>query len=597
LNARANLGPLQQAYALLNSLHNKSITLTTVQNVIKSVKNSRARGRGPIGPETALVGEGRGPELVADHATGAVRVVRQPTLMDVKRSESVIPTEPRYRSRGLAFFKDFARSMGIPMFQKGKAGFHRPHNRDGIAGPGFYPTMFTPRKPGSYTSGRRKHNIKGAGFGKGLKLNTESPKAIYVKQLQTKEEDLGHEIDLQERSIKEPDTFLKKSGQKDGLGNDIYVVDNVLVKSYTDKLKTLKSWQQNLQDTISEEVKYLPLALAELTKARKDSSFNLHALAKEQTRLEKAIENERNKKKPDHSKINAWNKRLKAIKGEVSRETKIHDGSVEDFNNFKGRQKEAGFDYRSVGQDISDTQADIDSVTGKASSEVGSDGTAVGGSGGGGTGGVGGGDGTPGSLSIAKGDAEIGQGILNGDTALQIQGYNDKISGFKDEINAANALLNDSLPGNDEQAYNMIAEATSGITDETNAIAALQGGSADGSTSPDAQALVTQATTNAATAARAQKIAESMLAVFTGSGDLGRGGYTALGALFNGAGLSTPGGSPFGNPLAQALGGNTIIVNTLHPGDTRTLDAIGRAATAGQSLQGYRPTTRFGTGY
>jgi hypothetical protein len=518
--------------------------------------------------------------------------------MNLSDSQAVIPTEPRYRARGLGFFKDFARSMGIPMFAGGKGTkFHQPSNRDGITGPGFYPTMFTPRKPGAYTSGKRKHNIKGAGFGKGLRLNTQSPKAIYVKQLQTKEEDLGKEIDLQERSIKEPDTFLKKSGQKDGLGNDIYVVDNDLVKSYTDKLKTLKSWQQNLQDTIAEEVKYLPLALGELTKARKDSSFNLHALTKEQTRLEKAIENERGKKKPDKAKINAWTKRLKAIKGEVTRETKIHDGSVEDFNNFKARQKDAGFDYRSIGQDISDTQSDIDSVAGKASSEVGSDGTAVGGSGGGGSGGGGGGDGSPGSLSIAKGDAEIAQGVLNGDTALQIKGYNDKIAGFKDEISAANALLSDSLPGNDEEAYNMLAEASSGISEATAAITALQGGGSADSISADAQAQVNQAQTNAATAARAQKIAESMLAVFTGSGDLGRGGYTALGALLSGSGLATPGGSPFGSPLTQALGGNTIIVNTLHPGDTRTLDAIGRAATAGQSLQGYRPTTRFGTGY
>jgi hypothetical protein len=558
-----------------------------------------AAGRGPGGSERALVGEGSrwqgAPEYVADHKSGLVVRVDGPTMMDLKPSQSVIPTEPRHRARGIELFKQFARDTGISMFAGGRGIIHKPTNRpstadDPTTGPGFYPTKFTPREPGSYKTGKRKTNIKGAGFGKGLRLNTASPKAQYVKQLQEKEEDLGKEIDLQERSIKEPDTFLKKSGKTDGLGNDIYVVDQDLVNSYAGKLKTLKGWQENLQSTIAEEVKYLPQALNELMKARRDSSSNLHALTKEQTRLQKAIDNERNKKKPNKKKVHEWTSRLKAIKGEIRRETKIHDGSVEDFTNFRSRQKDAGFDYRNIGADIADTQADIDGVAGKASSEAGSDGTAVGGSGGGGAGG-GGGDNTPGSLSIAKGDAEIGQGVLNGDKALQIQGYNDKISGYKDELKAADALLHDSIPGNDEQAYNMISEATSGINDATAAIAALNG-TGDTAQSPDQQALLAQATTNAATAARAQKVAESLLSVFTGSGDLGRGGYTALGAL-----LGLGGQGPFASNGLARLGGTTVVVNTLHPGDTRTLDAIGRAATAGQSLQGYRPTTRFGAGY
>jgi TP901 family phage tail tape measure protein len=43
-------------------------------------------------------------------------------------------------------------------------------------------------------------------------------------------------------------------------------------------------------------------------------------------------------------------------------------------------------------------------------------------------------------------------------------------------------------------------------------------------------------------------------------------------------------------------GGPSIVINTLHPGDPRTLDAIGRAATAGVSLQGGVQSPRVSVG-
>jgi hypothetical protein len=46
------------------------------------------------------------------------------------------------------------------------------------------------------------------------------------------------------------------------------------------------------------------------------------------------------------------------------------------------------------------------------------------------------------------------------------------------------------------------------------------------------------------------------------------------------------GGSTAERPDQPAGGGPTIVINTLHPGDPATLDAIGQAATGGLSLQG-----------
>ena len=59
--------------------------------------------------------------------------------------------------------------------------------------------------------------------------------------------------------------------------------------------------------------------------------------------------------------------------------------------------------------------------------------------------------------------------------------------------------------------------------------------------------------------------------MFGGSGDIGTGGANAMRAA---------GAAP------------NINIYTLHPGDPRTLDAVGRAATAGQDGQGYRRSPR-----
>lgn len=48
--------------------------------------------------------------------------------------------------------------------------------------------------------------------------------------------------------------------------------------------------------------------------------------------------------------------------------------------------------------------------------------------------------------------------------------------------------------------------------------------------------------------------------------------------------------------FGKGSGGATVIVNTLHPGDARTLDAIGAAATAGIGQQGFRRANRENIG-
>jgi hypothetical protein len=105
-------------------------------------------------------------------------------------------------------------------------------------------------------------------------------------------------------------------------------------------------------------------------------------------------------------------------------------------------------------------------------------------------------------------------------------------------------------------------------------------------------------------------LSEAALSVFGGSGDIGSGGFSnafmaALGTttsgLVNSAAAATnavsapaTGSSTGGRTSAEAS--QTIVVNTLHPGDPSTLSAIGDAAASGFGLQGFVSSPRLATG-
>lgn len=68
----------------------------------------------------AMIGEGGGPEWRYDMATGAAEKVWGPQLVNLRRSEAVIPTEQTYRGRGREILKDIAKDLGLRMYQAGK---------------------------------------------------------------------------------------------------------------------------------------------------------------------------------------------------------------------------------------------------------------------------------------------------------------------------------------------------------------------------------------------------------------------------------------------------------------------------------------------
>jgi TP901 family phage tail tape measure protein len=125
---------LRRTKALLDRIQSKQITLTTVERTVKQVEHAggtprqqggpraRAAGRGDVGPERALIGEGAGPEYRINAETGEGYVTSGPELANLAREDYVVPTEPRFRGRALGLFAQLARDLGVQAFRPGRPG-------------------------------------------------------------------------------------------------------------------------------------------------------------------------------------------------------------------------------------------------------------------------------------------------------------------------------------------------------------------------------------------------------------------------------------------------------------------------------------------
>lgn len=82
----------------------------------------RAAGRGAGSAETALVGEGGGPEAIGNPRDG-FRMTTGPGLAALGPDDYVIPTEQRYRGRALGLMAD---ALGIPGFKRGRKPKRKP---------------------------------------------------------------------------------------------------------------------------------------------------------------------------------------------------------------------------------------------------------------------------------------------------------------------------------------------------------------------------------------------------------------------------------------------------------------------------------------
>lgn len=115
----------------LASLRNRNIEITTTRREVivpgrGRALGSQADGRAAGVAETALVGEGGGPEYVVNRRTGKSMRVDKPTVMSLGKDDYVIPTERRYADRANELLMGLARDLGIVGYKKGKAPARKP---------------------------------------------------------------------------------------------------------------------------------------------------------------------------------------------------------------------------------------------------------------------------------------------------------------------------------------------------------------------------------------------------------------------------------------------------------------------------------------
>lgn len=130
-NAKGAISTLKGTTVMINAGGNAFAAVESLANKLARLRaGGRAQGRGPIGSEVALVGEGRNPrEAVVDPRTGSVTITSGPSLMALSDSAYVIPEDPAYRGRAMGLLSMLATDLGLRGFKAGKPAKKRTSSR------------------------------------------------------------------------------------------------------------------------------------------------------------------------------------------------------------------------------------------------------------------------------------------------------------------------------------------------------------------------------------------------------------------------------------------------------------------------------------
>ena len=106
----------------LANISSKTVTVTVnkVGDAVGNLFSGKASGARAGTAQTAIVGEGGGPEWIVDRATGQARKVTGAQMANLNANEYVIPTESKYRPQALGLLSMLAADLGVAGFKKGK---------------------------------------------------------------------------------------------------------------------------------------------------------------------------------------------------------------------------------------------------------------------------------------------------------------------------------------------------------------------------------------------------------------------------------------------------------------------------------------------
>ena len=125
-NAKDTQDAIKQLKAELASIRNPPAIVFTAteggsQRAWNRLSPGLASGTSAGMAQTALVGEGGGPEWIVNRDTGTARKVTGPQVTNLSASEYVIPTESKYRPQALGLLGMLAADLGVSGFASGAA--------------------------------------------------------------------------------------------------------------------------------------------------------------------------------------------------------------------------------------------------------------------------------------------------------------------------------------------------------------------------------------------------------------------------------------------------------------------------------------------
>jgi TP901 family phage tail tape measure protein len=443
----------------------------------------RAAGRKAGGAETALVGEGRGGELVGNQDSGW-QWIDKPTVMGLGPGDYVIPTDPQYSGRALGFM---LAAMGVPGYAKGRKG-----HKAGASKPLPIPAPVT----------------FGAVPEDDLTHERDNARDAYKKR-----RDEGHKLDV--------DIRAQRKKVAEAKGADAKRKARGHLKELQDKkgaLKAIDPLRRHWQD-LEAQVKVL------------------HATNQEIDRLNTIQETDRSKMETAAKRgdAGAWGTAKKDRDSKLATLRDKYAKAVELANPGSNFRAELEGKLAAIEGDIAD--ADSEAFTADSPFD--------------------------GGLTKEERD-QLDRLQADQSLASLTAGLGDDQAAAVATEQFLSNILASAMDGSRGGA-SVIGDLADQVKQARDNVASLAGGS--GSTqndSADLQAQINRAITERDVALNDARIANLGLSVFQGAGDIGSGTH--------------------------------FTINTLHPGDSRTLAAIAGASVAGMADQASRISPRTNLG-
>lgn len=413
---------------------------------IVSGKKKAAGMRAGTRTGAALIGEGGAHEWRVNARTGQAYRTNGPEFTRLGTNDAIIPTEDRYKSRGREIFKAIARDLGIDQFAKGKKTKKAPK---GLSEPGKAKARGEARKrlptPRSYST----ENL------------VELKEVERNKRL---EDNAVRQIGIDERGLKEPQSFLAVIGTDPETGDPLYAVDEAAVKSWVSTLESFAKKYDKLIGIINKvesSVRKAMNRLGDPFNSKNHSGIigrtfaNVDTLNKLISREDHVIASRGTSKK----ERDAAKERRGVYKGAISDEMDTRRAATSDWKQLDDERNDIGFRRQDAQVSANEYRGDAAAVAGKAAADAASQApqparplsalemaqSALGG------------------LDAEQALAAIGQGIGGAGPRSSDAITASMISANQNIINTAQGMLKDTNASNDSDAFSAISSAAQAI--------------------------------------------------------------------------------------------------------------------------------------